>query len=194
MSAKPVDLPPIRLQPQKPQPLPTNATTGPSFSDAFSQFLQGHTRVPSSSLPASQTASTLPKPQTDSTNVSAKVIVQAVPQAYQKPAEQKVSEVQQKQEDWTSQVLKQSQQQPLQQRVATERIPQSQQQPLQQRVTTERIQPYVSGQTPVYAIQQNVSNDNASQVYYTIRNAPNQSLQQRMKVNGQGYEHQQPFY
>lgn len=182
MSAKPSDLPSIRTQPLKPQPPPTNATTGPSYNDAFAQFLQGHTRVPVStttaSLPTPVAAAT---PQINPTKVSAKVFVQAaptkLPPQLQKSAEPKVTVVQQKQEEWTNQVLKQSQQKPL-----------------QQRVTTERIQPYVSGQTPVYAVQQNISNDNAPQVYYTIRNAPNQSPQQRMKLYGQEYEHNQQFY
>lgn len=182
MSAKPSDLPSIRTQPLKPQPPPTNATIGPSYNDAFAQFLQGHTRVPVStttaSLPTPVAAAT---PQINPTKVSAKVFVQAaptkLPPQLQKSAEPKVTVVQQKQEEWTNQVLKQSQQKPL-----------------QQRVTTERIQPYVSGQTPVYAVQQNISNDNAPQVYYTIRNAPNQSPQQRMKLYGQEYEHNQQFY
>lgn len=191
MSAKPNDLPATYPTP-KPQPQITNATSGPSYNDAFAMFLKVQTRTPTpvpllphqALVPPPQALALPPQaatPTINPTQVSAKVIVQPapikIPSIAQKPAEPKVSVVQQKQEDWTNQVLMQSQQM----------LP-------HQRVMTERIQPYVSGQAPVYAIQPNMRNDSASQIYYTIHNNPNQPQQQGMRINGQGYEHNQQFY
>lgn len=40
MTGKPADLPTLQIQPQKPLPTQQNVSQGPSYNDAFAQFLQ----------------------------------------------------------------------------------------------------------------------------------------------------------
>lgn len=194
MSAKPSLMPAIISPPVRAQPPKSSAAFG-GYNDAFAQFLKVQTRV----TPVKPPEPTLPVavsivPQVNPTSVSANVVVQPINQQQTVTVrtaqvklppnlpEVQITIVQKKQEDWTEKVLQQTQKQQPKTFGAT------------QRVTTERIQPYVSGQTPIYAIQENVRAETNQQVYYTIRNASNSSPQQRMKVAGQGFEQKQQSY
>lgn len=174
MSAKPSQVPNIIRLPPRPQKQPVNATQGSSYNDAFAMFLVGHSK----SAEPKQSENQSPA------EVSLKVVVQSNNERVDLMSQTPPATVlQQNQESWTDKVLKQAQSQQKKALTST------------QRVTTERIQPYVSGQNPVYAVCSNVRPENAQQVFYTI--ATNPSPQQQVKANGNGNEQkqqQQPFY
>lgn len=188
LSGKPSVVPNLLNPPVKPPPPPVPK---PSFNSAFASFLQNQSR----------TADMFPDPMNNRikpvklevpSNSPPKVIAQPIRQQHspikmtsaiavsaqvnKSPAaimpQKQVNIVQQKQEAWTSKVLKQSQQaMPLP----------------QQRVTTEKIYPYVAGQSQLYANQ--VRNENGQQRYYTIStsSSPNTSPQPRLNTQQQSY-------
>lgn len=169
MSAKPSDLQNI-LPPKVLDTTPkVNVTRGPSYNDAFAQFITSSSRPPEPPKVANALPST--------TSIQPQLKPQAIQQVT--PPPQVVSIVQKKQEAWTNNVLQQVQQKKL---PASTTI---------QRVKTERIQPYVSNQQNEMTVQQNVQP--GQQVFYTIRNAATIALnspqqQQNLNLNGNGYQ------
>lgn len=173
MTGKPSEVP-------LPKPKPATSTTpvqkGPSYNDAFAQFLQQANKsnpkpVPKAAPPApaqpeSQPVSVIQ--ETPKSNRGRKKKSEVTPDVTNQPAQ------------WISQqqaVQNQSNLISQNQRVTTERIPQNQ----------------------PYAIQENtvLTQDGKHQkLYYTILNSPNngQNLQQQMKMNPQyGMYGQQSF-
>ena len=199
MTAKPSVLPYI------PSPKPvdttpkTNVTRGPSYNDAFAQFInkkaQPVENEPVKVRPVGPVAGSPPASQVKYSTPVAVLVkqVQAAPQVLiaapaiqtqitpQDSSQVDFSVVQQRQEDWTSTVLQQMQQKKL---PTSTNI---------QRVKTERIQPYVSNQDNGMSVQQNTQGGQS--VYYTIQNTQigyqpqnSQQQQQNFNMNGQGYQ------
>lgn len=183
MSAKPSVLPKsIEPTAKLEKTLPTKAS-GPSFNNAFTQFLMSQKSKADDPDPSeTQSTPVLPVPVT---NLQQKVIVEKVKQSppsfnqfieRNKSPMTNVTPVQKQQEDWTNKILEQTQQQV---NLITSN----------QRVTTERIQPYVSGQTNIYRNQ--VKAENGKQVFCTIVSSTNNSnvvQKQRQKMNQEAFQ------
>lgn len=188
MSGKPSELP--IPQPKSATPSFSAAPKGPSYNDAFAQFLQQASKAPISPAkpnraPSPQTIvqpKEAPQPQEKSQQLS---VIQATPPKSNRGRKKK-SDLQQQQPNHTVINSQTNQSNLLQdnQRVKTERIPQAQQ---------------------MYAIQENtvLTQDGKPQkLYYTILNPPstnnyNHQQQQQVKVNSQyalyGQQQQQSF-
>lgn len=183
MSAKPSSLPTYLSQLPKPVPpkplLPQQIT----YNDQFAQFLSSSKKpeTAATSVVVINTP-TLVNPS----NITAKVIVQPsqpppLALSINKPTQltalvnkspTPVTPTQKKQEEWTQMVLTQSQKTTS-----------------AQKVKTERIQPYVQGQSQLYANQ--IQGEGGQKVYYTIMNS-SPTAQPRVTVaNVQGYEQKQ---
>lgn len=186
MSAKPSSLPPLlelpKVEPKVKKP------TGPSYNDAFAQFLAGNSK------PRDEEETLSPMKQSQVTHEAKetpKITIHpnqqsSPPCKIQEPFVQQdksppavVTIVQKKQEAWTSKVLEQTQSQLKKKQLATT-----------EKVKTERIQPYVSGQNQLYTNQ--MRSENGQQIFYTIATSTTTSSPQRLvKVNGKGYEQKQ---
>lgn len=162
MTSRPSELPSellsLKVNPGQPQLTPVvNATKGPTYSDAFAQFLMGKSSVPTE--PAAPKALTpVQQParavqvsthQTSSPFIPAglippKTLVKV--EARHQPSANKlqvanvkplsVDETRKQQEEWTIKILQQTQQsKPA------------------EKVKTERIQPYIAGQSELFSIK-----------------------------------------
>lgn len=190
MSAKPSSLPKLPVEEVVPQTSKVKPA-GPTYSDAFAQFLQGSSKSVESSSPPKLVSipqrplvvvtlkpgvpnkvvvgpsepSSVPPPLTSAPNVHSKSGV-----SQEIKSSDRITPVQKKQEAWTNKVLDQTQSQ----------------QP--QRVKTEKIQPYVSGQNQLYTSQVRAENQ---QLFYTIQTSPTVPTsppQSRMKISGKGFD------
>ncbi|CAG9809290.1 unnamed protein product [Chironomus riparius] len=183
MSGKPVDVP--LPQPKIPTTPPVNASRGPSYNDAFAQFLQ------SSNKPKA--------PETVKVNVAKKEpVVQhtsVIQQAPTKPVSPKVTKIQQKNNldmILEQQLLQQQQYQQYQMQQQTNYVVDQ-----NQRVKTERIPQNL--QNPAYSVQENtvLAQDGEQQkLYYTIldSNAPTLNDAWRMGNGSQYYGQQQQTF
>lgn len=157
MSAKPCSIPSNLIPTIKPEVQSQPKIKGPSFNNAFTQFLQKQSSGPS---PNEDSKVKIKSPTTSPlkpTSIPTKVIVQSIkptppPLQLNKPPLTKVTPVQLRQEAWTNNILEQTQ---------------------QQRVKTERIQPYVSGQTSIYTNQ--LQAENGKQLFCTVVTNPSTS-------------------
>lgn len=136
MSAKPSEVPSILPQANPPKPMTAMKPVGPTYNSAFASFLQNSSRA---TEPDSYPKSPVKNNQKSKKSES-KVVVQAtkpltITKVIASVPSRTSTQVQQKQEAWTSSVLKQSQ----------HTKPSS----TEQRATCERIQQYVPGQFQV---------------------------------------------
>lgn len=148
-----------------------NVTRGPSYNDAFAQFITSSSRPNLGNEPPKIVTSLVSEVQPQVKLEIPQKVILSLPS---------VSIVQKKQEAWTNNVLQQVQQ--------MQRLPAS---TTIQRVKTERIQPYVSNQQNEMMVQQNVQP--GQQVFYTIHNATltlstQQQQPQNLNMNGNGYQ------
>lgn len=185
VTGKPSEIPIAPLKPAVSVAAPVQR--GPSYNDAFAQFLQQSNKapkpkpIPQASPPQteSQPASVIKETPKSNRGRKKKEVIPEVQSNQPAPSNNQTQNQQQQ--------IQYQQQQPIQnqsnviaqnQRVKTERIPQSQ---------------------PMYAIQENtvLTQDGKQQkLYYTILNTPNSgpNIQQQLKMNPQyGLYGQQSF-
>lgn len=167
MSAKPKEIP-FLPAPPKPSPSPVINNRGPSYNDAFAQFLQNAKTKPETTKTTSAAPKPLPPDPPATIKAQQTSVIQTAPKAPRKRVQPQLqTPIQQGQlENFENN---------QNQRVKTEKIPQA-----------------------VYAIQENtvVQDGKQQKLYYTILNSPsspssNNSTYPQLNVNGQYYGHQQ---
>lgn len=199
MTGRPNDFPTLKTHPVKPHSVPTvNATKGPSYNDAFANFLLGKSNVPTeesaSSAPKNnqttqQTVRIVSKATVQTNPLNRVVLTASIPakviQVIQQPVTAPKVHVQQNfQRAQVSRPQPKSETEVQQkQEMWTQKVlKQTQQKPPpspQEKVKTERIQPYVTGQSQLFSVQPIVSN--SQPVLYGIVNSNNATKSSQQK-------------